>query len=58
MPDCADLSSACTAAPGTRARRFVILISGRKAFQRPFKEGAALLQSIQDVYLNKDITIA
>jgi fructose-bisphosphate aldolase, class I len=34
------------------------LISGRKAFQRPFKEGAALLQSIQDVYLNKDITIA
>ncbi len=29
MPDCADLSSACTAAPGTRARRFVILISGR-----------------------------
>jgi len=34
------------------------LISGRKAFQRPFKEGAALLQAIQDVYLNKDITIA
>ncbi len=34
------------------------LISGRKAFQRPIKEGAALLQAIQDVYLNKDITIA
>jgi fructose-bisphosphate aldolase, class I len=34
------------------------LISGRKAFQRPFKEGVALLQAIQDVYLSKDITIA
>jgi class I fructose-bisphosphate aldolase len=34
------------------------LISGRKAFQRPMKEGAALLQAIQDVYLNKDVTIA
>ena len=34
------------------------LISGRKAFQRPIKEGAALLHAIQDVYLNKDITIA
>lgn len=34
------------------------LISGRKAFQRPMDEGAKLLQAIQDVYLNKDITIA
>lgn len=34
------------------------LISGRKAFQRPFKEGVALLQAIQDVYLEKQITIA
>ena len=34
------------------------LISGRKAFQRPMKEGAALLNAIQDVYLNKGITIA
>ena len=34
------------------------LISGRKAFQRPMKEGAALLNSIQDVYLDDDITIA
>lgn len=34
------------------------LISGRKAFQRPMDEGAKLLQTIQDVYLNKDITIA
>jgi fructose-bisphosphate aldolase, class I len=34
------------------------LISGRKAFQRPMKEGAALLNAIQDVYLDKAITIA
>jgi class I fructose-bisphosphate aldolase len=34
------------------------LISGRKAFQRPMKEGVTLLNSIQDVYLDKDITIA
>jgi class I fructose-bisphosphate aldolase len=34
------------------------LISGRKAFQRPMKEGIELLHAIQDVYLNKDITIA
>ncbi len=34
------------------------LISGRKAFQRPMKDGAALLNVIQDVYLDKDITVA
>jgi len=34
------------------------LISGRKAFQRPMNEGAALLNAIQDVYLDKKITIA
>ncbi|HEU0034925.1 MAG TPA: class I fructose-bisphosphate aldolase [Kofleriaceae bacterium] len=34
------------------------LIAGRKAFQRPFKEGVELLQAIQDVYLSKDVTIA
>jgi class I fructose-bisphosphate aldolase len=34
------------------------LISGRKAFQRPMSEGAQLLNAIQDVYLDKDITIA
>lgn len=34
------------------------LISGRKAFQRPMEEGAALLQAIQDVYLCEDVTIA
>lgn len=34
------------------------LISGRKAFQRPMAEGIELLNSIQDVYLADDITIA
>src|SRR5262249_49179113 len=34
------------------------LISGRKAFQRPMKEGVELLNAIQDVYLSNDITIA
>jgi len=34
------------------------LISGRKAFQRPMGEGARLLNAIQDVYLNEDVTVA
>ena len=34
------------------------LISGRKAFQRPMEEGAKLLQTIQDVYLCKEVTLA
>jgi class I fructose-bisphosphate aldolase len=34
------------------------LISGRKAFQRPFTEGVDLLRSVQDVYLSEDVTIA
>ena len=34
------------------------LISGRKAFQRPMTEGVALLQAIQDVYLDASVTIA
>ena len=34
------------------------LISGRKAFQRPMKEGIELLNAIQDVYLNDAVTIA
>ncbi|MBM3271149.1 MAG: class I fructose-bisphosphate aldolase [Candidatus Sericytochromatia bacterium] len=34
------------------------LISGRKAFQRPLEDGVALLNAIQDVYLNKEITVA
>ena len=34
------------------------LISGRKAFQRPMAEGVQLLNAIQDVYLNQEITVA
>ncbi len=34
------------------------LISGRKAFQRPMNEGAALLNAIQDVYLMPEIAVA
>ncbi|MDX2240519.1 MAG: class I fructose-bisphosphate aldolase [Leptolyngbyaceae cyanobacterium bins.302] len=34
------------------------LISGRKAFQRPFEEGVKLFHAIQDVYLSPDVTIA
>ena len=34
------------------------LISGRKAFQKPMSDGVKLLNTIQDVYLTKEITIA
>ncbi|MDT0641927.1 class I fructose-bisphosphate aldolase [Zunongwangia sp. F363] len=34
------------------------LIMGRKAFQKPFGEGVEILQSVQKVYLNDEITIA
>jgi class I fructose-bisphosphate aldolase len=34
------------------------LISGRKAFQRPMADGVKLLNTIQDVYLSKDVTVA
>ncbi len=34
------------------------LISGRKAFQRPFADGVKLLNLIQDVYLSDEVTVA
>jgi class I fructose-bisphosphate aldolase len=34
------------------------LISGRKAFQKPMAEGVTLLNAIQDVYLDKAVTVA
>jgi len=34
------------------------LISGRKAFQKPMKDGVALLNAVQDVYLDASITVA
>jgi class I fructose-bisphosphate aldolase len=34
------------------------LIVGRKSFQRPLTEGAALIHAVQDVYLDNEITVA
>jgi class I fructose-bisphosphate aldolase len=34
------------------------LISGRKAFQKPMKQGVELLNAIQDVYMDSRITVA
>ena len=34
------------------------LIMGRKAFQKPFKEGVELLHATQDVYLDESYTVA
>lgn len=34
------------------------LISGRKAFQKPMKDGVTLLNAIQNVYLCKEVTVA
>jgi class I fructose-bisphosphate aldolase len=34
------------------------LISGRKAFQRPLKDGVEIMHTIQDVYLDKSIDLA
>jgi class I fructose-bisphosphate aldolase len=34
------------------------LISGRKAFQRPMSEGVGILNAVQDVYLDKSVTVA
>ena len=53
-----DLGEAVTSAVINKRAGGMGLISGRKAFQRPLKEGVALLHAIQDVYLNKEITIA
>lgn len=53
-----DLAEAVATAVINKRAGGMGLISGRKAFQRPLKEGAALLQAIQDVYLSKQVTIA
>ncbi len=53
-----DLAEAVTTAVINKRGGGQGLISGRKAFQKPMAEGIALLNTIQDVYLNKDITIA
>lgn len=53
-----DLAEAVTTAVINKRAGGHGLISGRKAFQKPMKEGIQLLNSIQDVYLSKDVTIA
>jgi len=53
-----DLAEAVTTAVINKRAGGQGLISGRKAFQKPMKEGVALLNTIQDVYLDKTITIA
>ncbi|MBL0048499.1 MAG: class I fructose-bisphosphate aldolase [Bacteroidetes bacterium] len=53
-----DLADAVTTAVINKRAGGHGLISGRKAFQRPVKEGVELLNAIQDVYLAKEITIA
>ena len=53
-----DLAEAVTTAVINKRAGGTGLISGRKAFQKPMKDGVALLNAIQDVYLDKSITIA
>jgi class I fructose-bisphosphate aldolase len=53
-----DLESAVATAVINKRAGGMGLISGRKAFQRPMKEGVALLNAIQDVYLSKEVTVA
>ncbi len=53
-----DLSEAVTTAVINKRAGGCGLISGRKAFQKPMKEGISLLNAIQDVYLNKEIGLA
>ena len=53
-----DLQDAITTAVINKRAGGMGLISGRKAFQKPMREGVKLLNAIQDVYLSRDITIA
>jgi class I fructose-bisphosphate aldolase len=54
----ADLKEAVRTAVINKRAGGMGLISGRKSFQRPMKEGVELLHAIQDVYLNPAVTIA
>ena len=53
-----DLADAARTAVINKRAGGMGLISGRKAFQRPMDEGIRLLNTIQDVYLDKTITVA
>ncbi len=53
-----DLAEAVTTAVINKRAGGMGLISGRKSFQRPMREGVEILNAIQDVYLDNEITIA
>lgn len=53
-----DMAEAVTTAVINKRAGGQGLISGRKAFQKPFAEGIAMLNAIQDVYLCDEVTIA
>ena len=53
-----DLAEAVATAVVNKRAGGMGLISGRKAFQKPMKEGVALLNAIQDVYLETRVTVA
>lgn len=53
-----DMAEAVTTAVINKRAGGQGLISGRKAFQKPFKEGVEMLNAIQDVYLSKEVTLA
>jgi len=53
-----DLQQAVTTAVINKRGGGMGLISGRKAFQKPLKEGIEILNAIQDVYLCADVTVA
>jgi len=53
-----DLAEAVATAVINKRAGGMGLISGRKAFQRPMRDGVALLNAIQDVYLSPQVTVA
>jgi len=53
-----DLAQAARTAVINKRAGGMGLISGRKAFQKPMKEGVELLNTIQDVYLSAQVTVA
>jgi len=54
----ADMAEAVKTAVINKRAGGMGLILGRKAFQRPMKEGAELINAVQDVYLEEQVTIA
>ncbi len=54
----ADLAEAVRTAVINKRAGGMGLIMGRKAFQRPLKDGAALINAVQDVYLDSRVTVA